>query len=276
MKTNRIAARFARLADEGRAGLVAYVMAGDPDFETALELVKALPGAGADFIELGFPFTDPMADGPTIQAAALRALKAGGGLRQTLDIARAFRERDEDTPIILMGYFNPIHAWGVADFVSAAKEAGVDGLIVVDVPPEEALALAPCAEAGLDVIRLATPTTGPVRAKTVAAGASGFIYYVSVAGVTGGKSAAAADLERAVARLRGATDLPIAVGFGVKTPEQAAATARAADAVVVGSAIVERIARGLDAEGRAGAQCVSEAVEFVAALSQSVRAARLG
>ena len=239
---SRIAARFAALKNENRAGFIPFIMAGDPDYETSLEILRGLPAAGADIIELGVAFTDPMADGPVIQAAGLRALKAGQTLRRTLDMVRAFRDEDATTPIILMGYYNPVHAFGIVDFTAAAARAGVDGLIVVDAPPEEDGPLRAAAnEKNLDLIRLATPTTDDARLPTVLDGASGFIYYVSIAGVTGRASAGANAVSEAVKRLKGASDLPVAVGFGVKTPEQAAETARAADAVVVGSALVARI-----------------------------------
>lgn len=247
--SQRLDRRFASLKSDGRAALIAYVMASDPDFETCLEILRGLPAAGADAIELGFPFTDPMADGPSIQLAAQRALKAGGSLRNTLELARRFRESDPDTPLILMGYANPIEQMGYDGFAQDLAAAGGDGAIVVDLPPEEDAPLrAAFAEQGLSVIRLATPTTDDARLTKVLEGASGFLYYVSVAGVTGAKSAVADDVRAAVARLKRASNLPIAVGFGVREPEAARAIARNADAVVVGSAFVDEIAVGGKAE----------------------------
>ena len=235
--TARLDARFRALKDEGRAGLVAYVMSGDPDLETSAEILAGLPAAGADIIELGMAFTDPMADGPSVQAAGLRALKAGITLRRTLELVAGFRRGDQDTPIVLMGYFNPINAYGVDAFLQDAREAGVDGLIVVDLPPEEDSELClPTLQTGLSFIRLATPTTDDKRLPMVLRNTSGFLYYVSYAGITGAKQAQATSVEGAVARIRAQTDLPIAVGFGIRTPEQAAAIAKVADAVVVGSA----------------------------------------
>jgi len=269
----RMAARFDALRAAGRAGFIPFITAGDPDYETSLAILKALPGAGADVIELGVPFTDPMADGPAIQEASLRALKAGASLRKTLDLVRNFRTEDSETPIVLMGYYNPVHAYGVESFLRDALEAGVDGLIVVDLPPEEDGELClPAKAAGIDFIRLATPTTDAQRLPAVLANTSGFLYYVSITGVTGTASADPAALERSVARLRAATALPIAVGFGVKTPEDAAATARHADAVVVGSAIVGRIAAGLE-NGLGGPDIATDVGEFVRSLSAAVRGA---
>ncbi len=240
---SRIKATFDRLKAEARTAFIPFIMAGDPDLETSLEIMKGLPAAGADLIELGVAFTDPMADGPSIQAAGLRALNAGQTLRKTLAMAATFRTEDQTTPIVLMGYYNPIHHFGEADFVAAAAEAGVDGLIVVDLPPEEDGPLrALAAAAGIDLIRLATPTTDDDRIGRVLEGASGFIYYVAVAGVTGRASADIAAAAAAVTRLQNAAKLPIALGFGVKTPEQAAQFAGFCDAVVVGSAIVDEIA----------------------------------
>ncbi|UOM36944.1 tryptophan synthase subunit alpha [Acuticoccus sp. I52.16.1] len=266
---SRIAARFEALSREGRAGLVTFVTAADPDIETSAAILDALAEAGADVIELGMPFTDPMADGPAIQAASLRALKAGGSLTVTLDLVRRFRAGNSDTPIVLMGYYNPIYHRGVDTFLAEAKEAGVDGLIVVDLPPEEDDELClPARGAGLDFIRLATPTTDDARLPAVLANTSGFLYYVAIAGITGTASAAATDITRAVTRLKGATDLPVAVGFGVKTPQQAASIARVADAVVVGSAIVDTIAKAAPGEAATAAKT------FVAALAKGVRDAR--
>ena len=246
MSTTRIERRFAALKSEGRAGLVCFVTAGDPDYQTSLDLVRALPGAGADVIELGMPFTDPMADGPAIQASSLRALANGMSLRKTLQLVRDFRATDQDTPIVLMGYYNPVYIYGVDAFLKAAKEVGVDGLIVVDLPPEEDSELClPALKAGLNFIRLATPTTDDKRLPAVLKNTSGFVYYVSIAGITGTRSAATTDIASAVARLKRHTALPVAVGFGIKTADQAEAVAREADAAVVGSALVQKIADNL-------------------------------
>ena len=273
----RIERRFARLAEEGRAGLVTFVTAGDPDAATAARILAGLPAAGADVIELGMPFTDPMADGPSIQAAGLRALKAGQTLAGTLDLVRGFRHADDATPIVLMGYFNPIFSHGVDRFLADAKAAGVDGLIVVDLPPEEDGELClPALAAGVRFVRLATPTTDDRRLPKVLTNTAGFVYYVSIAGITGAGSAKDADVAAAVARLKRHTDLPVAVGFGIKTPDQAAAVARVADAAVVGSAIVDRVAACLDADGRAGPGLVEDVLGFVRALAEGVRAARKG
>jgi tryptophan synthase alpha chain len=246
MTTTRIERRFAALKAEGRAGLVCFVTAGDPDLQTSLDLVRALPGAGADVIELGMPFTDPMADGPAIQASSLRALDKGMSLKKTLQLVRDFRATDNDTPIVLMGYYNPVYIYGVDAFLKDAKAAGVDGLIVVDLPPEEDDELClPALKAGLNFIRLATPTTDDKRLPAVLNNTSGFVYYVSIAGITGTRSAATTDIASAVARLKRHTVLPVAVGFGIKTADQAAAVAREADAAVVGSALVQKIADNL-------------------------------
>jgi tryptophan synthase alpha chain len=242
---SRIDARFASLKAQGKSAFVSFIMAGDPDHETCLEIVRGLPGAGVDVIELGMPFTDPMADGPSIQLAGQRALAAGQTIGKTLDIVRAFRAGDAETPIVLMGYYNPIYSMGVDRFLAAAKDAGVDGLIVVDLPPEEDDELCvPANRAGLHFIRLATPTTDDKRLPKVLQNTSGFVYYVSITGITGAAAAQAADVGPEVARIKAAADLPICVGFGVKTPENAAAIARVADGVVVGSAIVDRIGKG--------------------------------
>ncbi|QUJ75383.1 tryptophan synthase subunit alpha [Sulfitobacter albidus] len=241
----RIDDTFARLKSEGRKAFVSYVMAGDPDYDRSLEIVRGLPGAGVDIIELGLPFTDPMADGPTIQLAGQRALEGGMTLKRTLDLARAFREGDDTTPIVLMGYYNPIYSMGVAAFLTAAKEAGIDGLIVVDLPPEEDDELClPAQEAGLNFIRLATPTTDDRRLPTVARNTSGFVYYVSITGITGSAEADAGDVGPEVTRIRETVGLPVVVGFGVNTPEKSRAIAEVADGVVVGSAIVSKIAAG--------------------------------
>ncbi len=240
MTVARIDARFAALKAQGRAGFVTYVMAGDPSREATLEILRGLPAAGADLIELGFPFSDPMAEGPTIQKAAARGLKSGLTLKGTLDLVRAFRNGDADTPLILMGYLNPLETYGHVAFARDAAAAGVDGLIVVDCPPEEAGPLTDALDAeGVALIRLATPTSDDHRLKTVTARTSGFVYYVSVAGVTGVKEADAVAVAPAVARVRAASGLPVAVGFGIKTPERAAQIARVADAVVAGSVLVE-------------------------------------
>ena len=269
---NRIDVRFAALKAEGRAAFIAYVMAGDPDHATSLAILRGLPGAGADVIELGFPFSDPMAEGVPIQRAAQRALAGGMRLKGTLELVRAFREGEAGTPVVLMGYANNLESYGLARFARDAADAGVDGLIVVDCPPEEADLLSDALEAqGLHLIRLATPTTDPERLKVVARRTGGFVYYVSVAGVTGTKEADAAAVAPAVARVRAATGLPVAVGFGIRTPERAAAIAGVADAAVVGSALVDEIAAGL-AEG---ADPMPRVLARVRALAQAVRAARL-
>ena len=269
--SGRIAACFAALAKAGRKGLITFITAGDPDAATSLALLNGLPRAGADIIELGMPFTDPMADGPAIQAAGLRALKAGMTLRKTLDLVTAFRRGNDETPLILMGYFNPILSYGVPRFLADAKAAGVDGLIIVDLPPEEDGELClPARAAGLNFIRLATPTTDDARLPAVLRHGSGFVYYVSIAGITGTSAASAGDVASAVARLKRHTDMPVAVGFGIRTPEQAAAVAAVADAVVVGSAIVECIAGQLDAEGQAMPILLSEVLEFVSRLAAAL------
>ena len=271
----RIARRFEALKAEGRAGLVAFVTGGDPDLETSAAILAGLPAAGADVIELGMPFTDPMADGPSIQAAGLRALKAGTTLKKILAMAAAFRRKDADTPLVLMGYFNPIYSYGSERFAADAVAAGVDGVIVVDLPPEVDSELRePAAKAGLEIIRLATPTTDAKRLPRVLENAGGFLYYVSVTGVTGVKSAASDRIASAVARLRQATHLPIAVGFGIRDPDSAAAVARHADAAVVGSAIVDRVARGIGTSGKPGPNLVKDVLAFVSELAKGVRGAR--
>jgi len=273
--SSRIDARFAALAQEGRAGLVTFVTAGDPDHDTSLAILKALPEAGSDLIEIGVPFTDPMADGPAIQAAGLRALRGGQTLKKTLAMVRAFRKTDADTPVVLMGYYNPIYVYGVGRFLPDAIAAGVDGLIVVDLPPEEDEELClPALKAGLAFIRLASPTTDDKRLPAVLKHTSGFVYYISITGITG---AAIPDPNRvmaAVARIKRHTKLPIAVGFGVKTADQARAIARGADAVVVGSALVEAVRLSLDAEGRATPKTVNAVTGLVSELAAGVRAAR--
>ncbi|MEX0644424.1 MAG: tryptophan synthase subunit alpha [Parvularculaceae bacterium] len=271
----RIAARFKKTAAEGRAAFIPFIMAGDPDLETSLALMRALPEAGADLIELGVAFTDPMADGPSIQAAGLRALKAGHTLRKTLAMVSSFRDSDNATPVILMGYYNPFFAYGVEAFLKDAKAAGVDGLIIVDLPPEEDDEMClPARAAGLDFIRLATPTTDRRRMPSVLKNASGFIYYVSVAGITGQKSGEKSEIGEAVARLKGASGLPVAVGFGVKTAEKAAEIARLADGVVVGSALVDKIAGALDPKRGKMDNVLNAVLSLARDLGASVRAAR--
>jgi tryptophan synthase alpha chain len=274
--TTRIDRRFAALKKEGRAGLVTFVTAGDPDPATSLAIVKALPGAGADVIELGMPFTDPMADGPAVQASSLRALKAGQTLRKTLDLVRAFRAGDPDTPIVLMGYYNPIYIYGVDRFLADAVSAGVDGLIVVDLPAEEDDELCvPALKAGLNFIRLATPTTDDKRLPAVLANTSGFVYYVSITGITGAATPEFGRVAQAVARIKRHTDLPIAVGFGVKNAEHARTIAQGADGVVVGSALVEAVRTSLDTDGKATAKTVPAVTDLIASLAAGVRGARV-
>lgn len=273
MTKARIDARFAELKREGRAAFVAYMMAGDPDFDTALAILNGLPDAGADLIELGFPFSDPMAEGPPIQRAARRALAGGMTLTRTLQLAAIFRERNQDTPLILMGYTNPLVTWGYVAFARDAAEAGIDGLIVVDLPPEEAAPLADALDAaGVSLIRLATPTSDDNRLKTIVKRTSGFVYYVSVAGVTGVKEADAATVAPHVQRVRKASGLPVAVGFGIRTSERAAAIARVADAVVVGSALVDEVAAALEMNEDVTGRVLSKAKS----LAKSVRFARNG
>ena len=273
----RIARRFAALAKEKRAGLIAFITAGDPDLPTSRAILEGLAEAGADLIELGMPFTDPMADGPAIQASSLRALKSGMTLAKVLELVAAFRRRDGETPIVLMGYYNPIYSYGVDRFLADARRAGVDGLIIVDLPPEEDEELCiPATRAGLDFIRLATPTTDAARLPKVLTHASGFLYYVSITGITGTRSASTEAVAAAVKRLKSATELPVAVGFGIREPEQAAAIARFADAAVVGSALVDRVARKLDPHGKPAPDAASHVLELVRALSRGVRAARQG
>ncbi len=270
----RIDRRFASLARDQRAALVTFVMAGDPDLATSLAILRALPGAGADLVELGMPFTDPMADGPSIQAAGLRALAAGTTLAKVLDLVAEFRRADDATPIVLMGYYNPIYVHGVARFLREAKAAGVDGLIVVDLPPEEDVELClPALEAGLAFVRLATPTTDEARLPAVLANTSGFVYYVSITGITGAGAASSAAVATAVAQLKRHSSLPVAVGFGVKDARSAAAIAEHADGVVVGSAIIDMLKASLDAEGRATGSTVADVSKLVAELSSGVRGA---
>jgi tryptophan synthase alpha chain len=274
--TTRIDTRFAALRAENRPGLVTYFMGGDPDYETSLAIMKSLPKAGADVIELGMPFSDPMADGPAIQAAGLRALKGGQTLVKTLQMAADFREGDNVTPIVMMGYYNPIYIYGVERFLTDAKASGVDGLIVVDLPPEmdEELCI-PALRAGLNFIRLATPTTDDKRLPAVLKNTSGFVYYVSMTGITGSALTDTSKVAQAVKRIKGHTNLPIAVGFGVKTAEQAKVIGQSADAVVVGSAIVQQIASSLGKDGKAGPETVDLVATMVRGLSTGVRAARL-
>jgi len=273
--STRIEKRFAALKKEGRAALVTFTMAGDPDYEMSLAIARALPKAGADVIELGMPFTDPMADGPAIQAAGLRALKSGQGMTRTLALVREFRKGDGETPIVLMGYYNPIYIYGRDRFLADAKAAGVDGLIVVDLPPEEDEELClPALKAGLNFIRLATPTTDDKRLPTVLTNTSGFVYYVSVTGVTGAAAPETAKVKTAVARIKRHTSLPVAVGFGVKTAERARAIAESADGVVVGSALIDALRQSLDKSGKATPNTVKAVTDLVTALAQGVRSAR--
>ena len=262
---SRLKTRFEKLRAEGRRAFVSYVMAGDPDYERSLEVVRGLPGAGVDVIELGLPFTDPMADGPTIQLAGQRALAAGMTLERTLEMARAFRAEDDETPIVLMGYYNPIYARGVERFLVEAVEAGIDGLIVVDLPPEEDDELCiPAREAGIDFIRLATPTTDDKRLPAVLRNSSGFVYYVSITGITGAAAAQAGDVAPEVARIKAATDLPVVVGFGIRDPETARSIASVADGCVVGSAIVAEIGAGKPA---------TEVLDYVRSLAEGAHSA---
>ena len=273
--TTRIDARFADLKREGRAAFVTFLMAGDPDPETSLAIIKALPTAGADIIEVGMPFTDPMADGPSIQAAGLRALKAGMTLKKTLAMVRAFREGDNATPLVLMGYYNPIYIYGVDRFLSDAKSAGVDGLIIVDLPPEEDAELCePALRAGLNFIRLATPTTDDKRLPAVLANTSGFVYYVSITGITGAAAVNSSAVGEAVARIKRHTTLPVCVGFGIKTPEAAQAVAGRADGAVVGTALVDALRGSLDGQGRATDKTVTAVADLAASLAQGVRGAK--
>lgn len=267
----RIADRFARLKQEGRSALVTYLQAYDPDPATSLAILRGLPGAGADVIELGMPFTDPMADGPSIQKAALRALKAGATLSRVLALVRDLRKQDTTTPVVLMGYYNPILAYGVARFCTDAAASGVDGLIVVDVPPEEADEIEPHAkEQGLDLIRLVAPTTDDARLPRVLAATSGFVYYVSITGITGTRSATAEDLAAAIPRIRAHTSLPVCIGFGIRTPAQAAAAARIAEGAVVGTALVDTLAASLDEQDRARPDTVRQVLDQVRALAEAV------
>jgi tryptophan synthase alpha chain len=273
--TTRIDTRFAELKKAGRSAFVTFLMAGDPDPATSLDIIKALPKAGADVIEIGMPFTDPMADGPSIQAAGLRALKAGMTLKKTLELVRGFRKDDNATPIVLMGYYNPIYIYGVDKFLVDAKSAGVDGLIIVDLPPEEDDELClPAMKAGLNFIRLATPTTDDKRLPAVLANTSGFVYYVSITGITGAAAADSSAVSEAVARIKRHTKLPVCVGFGIRTPETARAIASHANGAVVGTALVDALKNSLDAEGRATAKTVNAVAELTASLAQGVKGAQ--
>ena len=275
MSTTRLDRRFAKLKAEGRPAFVTFTTAGDPDFDGSLEILKGLPAAGADVIELGMPFTDPMADGPVIQASSQRALKAGATTKRTLELVRQFRAGDDETPIVLMGYYNPIYHMGVEKFLAAARAAGVDGLIVVDLPPEEDDELCvPALNAGLNFIRLATPTTDDKRLPAVLANTSGFVYYVSITGITGTATPESTKVAGAVQRIKRHTSLPVAVGFGIRTPEQAAAIARAADGAVIGSAIVGAIATELDAGRKLKAGGAGRVLAFVCELAEGVHNAR--
>jgi tryptophan synthase alpha chain len=273
--TTRIEKRFEALQREGRAALGAFITAGDPDYDTGLEILLGLADAGADMIEFGVPFSDPMADGPAIQASSLRALRNGMTLKKTLDMVRTFRKKDDATPFVLMGYYNPIYIYGVDTFLKDAVAAGVDGLIVVDLPPEEEGELClPAISAGLNFIYLAAPTTDDVRLPRVAEHASGFIYFVSITGITGTKAAAAKDVSGHLARIKRHTKLPVAVGFGIRTPEQAADIARIADGAVVGSALVDIVAKNLDANGKAMPGLAGKVLDLVGSLAKGVRGAR--
>jgi tryptophan synthase alpha chain len=273
--TTRIDARFAQLKQQGRSAFVTFLMAGDPDPATSLAIIKAMPKAGADIIEIGMPFTDPMADGPSIQAAGLRALKAGMTLKKTLELVRSFRGNDDATPVVLMGYYNPIYIYGVDRFLADAKSAGVDGLIIVDLPAEEDSELCvPALKAGLNFIRLATPTTDDKRLPAVLANTSGFVYYVSVTGITGAAAADSKVAGDAVARIKRHTKLPICVGFGIRTPDTARAIAERADGAVVGTALVDVLRGSLDANGKATAKTVTAVADLASALSAGVRGAK--
>jgi tryptophan synthase alpha chain len=272
VSVTRIDRRFAILKREGRAGLVTFVTAGDPDHATSLKILKGLPAAGADIIELGMPFSDPMADGPAIQASSQRALKAGQNMKKTLAMVKAFRAEDDATPIVLMGYYNPIYVYPVDRFLKDAKDAGVDGLIVVDMPPEEDVELClPALAADLNFIRLAAPTTDARRLPAVLANTSGFLYYVSIAGITGTASPDMAKVKAHVGRIKAKTSLPVAVGFGVKTTDQVRAIAECAEGVVVGSALVQAIAQSLDGDGKATPATVTDVLALVGRLAAGLR-----
>ena len=273
--STRIDTRFAELKKQGRSAFVTFLMAGDPDLSTSLEIIKTLPKAGADIIEIGMPFTDPMADGPAIQAAGLRALKAGMTLKKTLAMVREFRKQDATTPIVLMGYYNPIYIHGVDKFLLDANSAGVDGLIIVDLPPEEDTELClPAMKAGLNFIRLATPTTDEKRLPAVLANTSGFVYYVSITGITGSASADTGEVGEAVARIKRHTKLPVCVGFGIRTPAAARAIAQNADGAVVGTALVDALRASLDSDGHATAKTLDAVADLVSSLAQGVRGAK--
>lgn len=273
---SRIATRFAALKHAGRGALIPFLEAYDPDAATSMEILRGMPGAGADLIEIGMPFTDPMADGPTIQAAALRGLAAGATVVRTLAMVAEFRQHDHDTPVILMGYLNPIASYGAGRFCADAAAAGVDGLIIVDLPTEEAAMVAPHATAhGLDIIRLVAPTTDAARLPIVLEGSSGFVYYVSITGITGTRSATAESLAAALPRIRAVTGLPVAIGFGIRTPAQAAEAVRVADAAVVASALIDTLAASLDADGRAAPDTAERVLAQIRALAEGVRAARV-
>lgn len=275
--TGRIAARFARLKAEGRGGLIPFLEAYDPDAATSMEILRGMPAAGADLIEIGVPFTDPAADGPTIQRAGQRALKAGGTLPGTLDMVKQFRREDTETPVVLMGYLNPILAYGPERFCRDAEASGVDGLIVVDMPAEEADELMSHIDAaGLDLIRLVAPTTDDARLPLVLNGAGGFVYHVAIAGITGTRSAAAEDLALAIPRVRAHTNLPVAIGFGVRTPAQAAQAVRVADAAVVASVLIETLAASLDEHGKAQPDTARLVLDQVRSLAEAIREARVG
>jgi tryptophan synthase alpha chain len=269
--SGRLAARFAALKAKKQAGLVTFITAGDPDFASSAEIVKGLPKAGVDIIELGMPFTDPMADGPAIQSAGLRALKTGMNVPKLLELVRGFRQQDNETPIVLMGYYNPVYIYGVEKFLAEAKSAGVDGLIIVDLPPEEDSEMClPAARAGINFIRLVTPTTDAKRLPVVLNHASGFLYYVSITGITGSKKVSTEPVKKALGEIRKHTRLPVAVGFGITTPEEARDVAAFADAVIVGSAIVNRIATHLDNQDKAKKGLAADVLGFVAELAKAV------
>ena len=274
--STRIEARFAALDKEGRKALVTFVTAGDPDYDTAMDILNGLPEAGADIIELGMPFSDPMADGPAIQASSLRALNAGQNMIKTLAMVKAFRESDADTPIVLMGYYNPIYIYGVDRFLADAKAAGVDGLIVVDLPPEcdDELCI-PALEAGINFIRLATPTTDDERLPAVLNNTSGFVYYVSITGITGTAAPDGAQVSTSVERIKNHTDLPVVVGFGIRTPDQANSIANVCDGAVVGSAFVEIVKNSLDSNGMAQPETAKNVLDLVSSLAAGVRGANM-